>query len=48
MENKEIRITYSDQLFQFRAVESKKLIFSLTITSIVMVIEIVGGFITIV
>jgi cobalt-zinc-cadmium efflux system protein len=46
MENKEIRTTYSDHLFQFRAVESKRLILSLTITLIVMVIEIVGGFIT--
>ncbi|MFX1243224.1 MAG: cation diffusion facilitator family transporter [Promethearchaeota archaeon] len=46
MEKKEIRTTYSDHLFQFRAVESKRLILSLTITLIVMVIEIVGGFIT--
>ncbi|MFW9970910.1 MAG: cation diffusion facilitator family transporter [Candidatus Odinarchaeota archaeon] len=46
MKNKEIKTTYSDRLFQFRAVESKRLILSLTITSIVMVIEIVGGFIT--
>ncbi|MFX0139127.1 MAG: cation diffusion facilitator family transporter, partial [Candidatus Hodarchaeota archaeon] len=38
--------TYSDHLFQFRTVEKKKLILSLTITLSVMVIEIVGGFIT--
>jgi cobalt-zinc-cadmium efflux system protein len=38
--------TYSDHLFQFRSVEKKKLILSLTITLSVMIIEIIGGFIT--
>ncbi|UCC20972.1 MAG: cation transporter [Promethearchaeota archaeon] len=37
---------YSDHLFQFRSVERKRLILSLTITTIVMVIEIIGGFVT--
>ncbi|MFX1279603.1 MAG: cation diffusion facilitator family transporter [Promethearchaeota archaeon] len=37
---------YSDHLFQFRSVERKKLIISLTITLTVMFVEIVGGFIT--
>jgi cobalt-zinc-cadmium efflux system protein len=37
---------YSDHLFQFRSVERKKLIISLSITLIVMSVEIVGGFIT--
>ncbi|MFX1378574.1 MAG: cation diffusion facilitator family transporter [Promethearchaeota archaeon] len=46
MENKEIRTAYSDHLFQFRSVESKRLILSLTITLIVMIIEIGGGIIT--
>ncbi len=38
--------TYSDHLFQYRSVERKKLVLSLSITLIVMVIEIIGGFIT--
>ncbi|MFX0144586.1 MAG: cation diffusion facilitator family transporter [Candidatus Hodarchaeota archaeon] len=46
MENKEIRTAYSDHLFQFRSIERKRLILSLTITLIVMIFEIVGGFIT--
>jgi cobalt-zinc-cadmium efflux system protein len=37
---------YSDHLFQFRSVERKKLIISLSITLSVMVVEIIGGFIT--
>ncbi|MFX0027573.1 MAG: cation diffusion facilitator family transporter [Candidatus Hermodarchaeota archaeon] len=37
---------YSDHLFQFRTVERKKLVISLTITLSVMVVEIIGGFIT--
>jgi len=37
---------YSDRLFQFRSVEKKKLILSLTITLIVMFVEIIGGLIT--
>ncbi|NVM36158.1 MAG: cation transporter [Candidatus Lokiarchaeota archaeon] len=38
--------TYSDHLFQFRSVERKRLVLSLTITLTAMVVEIVGGFIT--
>ena len=38
--------TYSDHLFQYRSVERKKLVLSLAITLTVMVIEIIGGFIT--
>ena len=38
--------TYSDHLFQYRSVERKKLVLSLAITVTVMVIEIIGGFIT--
>ncbi|MFX1325597.1 MAG: cation diffusion facilitator family transporter [Promethearchaeota archaeon] len=37
---------YSDHLFQFRSVEWKRLILSLTITLTVMVVEIIGGFVT--
>ena len=46
MENKDSKSAYSDHLFQFRSVERKKLILSLTITTIVMAIEIIGGFLT--
>ena len=38
--------TYSDHLFQFRSVEKKRLVLSLTITLTVMVVEIIGGIIT--
>lgn len=46
MENKRIKTAYSDRLFQFRSIERKRLILSLTITLTVMVIEVGGGFIT--
>jgi cobalt-zinc-cadmium efflux system protein len=36
----------SDHLFQFRTIERRKLILSLTITVIVMIVEIIGGFVT--
>ncbi|MHA2283214.1 MAG: cation diffusion facilitator family transporter [Promethearchaeota archaeon] len=37
---------YTDHLFQFRSVERRRLILSLLITTIVMIVEIVGGFVT--
>jgi cobalt-zinc-cadmium efflux system protein len=37
---------YSDHLFQYRTVERKRLVLSLAITLTVMVVEIIGGFIT--
>ncbi len=37
---------YSDHLFQFRLVERRKLVLSLSITIVVMILEIIGGFIT--
>ncbi len=46
MDNKESTSAYSDNLFQFRSVERKRLILSLTITAIVMILEIIGGFMT--
>ena len=46
MENTVGKSAYSDHLFQFRTVERKKLILSLSITIIVMIIEIIGGIIT--
>ncbi|MFX0024732.1 MAG: cation diffusion facilitator family transporter [Candidatus Hermodarchaeota archaeon] len=46
MSKKESKSAYSDHLFQFRTIERKKLILSLIITATVMVVEIVGGFLT--
>ncbi|MFX1418208.1 MAG: cation diffusion facilitator family transporter [Promethearchaeota archaeon] len=46
MEKEVSKSAYSDHLFQFRSVERKSLILSLTITTIVMVIEIIGGIVT--
>ena len=37
---------FSEHLFEYRSVEKKKLILSLSITSIVMIIEFIGGFLT--
>ncbi|MBM4066256.1 MAG: cation transporter [Planctomycetes bacterium] len=38
--------TFSDHLFEYRSVEKKKLMMSLYITSIVMFVELIGGYIT--
>ncbi|MFX1243298.1 MAG: cation diffusion facilitator family transporter [Promethearchaeota archaeon] len=38
--------TFSDHLFQFRSIEKKRLILSLIITTTVMFVEIIGGFLT--
>jgi len=46
MENTDGKSAYSDHLFQFRSIERKKLILSLSITIIVMILEIIGGIIT--
>jgi len=46
MPNKMPKNAFSDHIFEFRTIEKKKLILSLIITSIVMVIEIIGGFLT--
>ena len=46
MSNKKPKNAFSDHIFEFRTVEKKKLILSLLITSIVMIIEIIGGFLT--
>jgi cobalt-zinc-cadmium efflux system protein len=37
---------FSERLFDYRSVEKRKLILSLSITSIVMIVEVVGGFLT--
>lgn len=46
MSKKGNKSAYSDHLFQFRTIERKKLILSLIITATVMVVEIIGGFLT--
>jgi cobalt-zinc-cadmium efflux system protein len=46
MSNKKPKNAFSDHIFEFRTVEKKKLVLSLIITSIVMIIEIIGGFLT--
>lgn len=46
MENTETKSAYTGHLFQFRSVERRRLLLSLIITTIVMVLEIIGGFIT--
>lgn len=38
--------TFSDHLFEYRSVEKEKLILSLSITSVVMIIELIGGLLT--
>ncbi|HDZ18915.1 MAG TPA: cation transporter [archaeon] len=45
-ESKKEKSAYTDHLLQFRSVERRKLISSLIITTIVMVVEIIGGFLT--
>lgn len=37
---------FSEHLFEYRHVQQKKLVFSLGITSIVMILEIIGGYLT--
>ncbi len=46
MEEKKDFNQISSQLFEYRSVEKKRLILSLTITLIVMIVEIIGGLIT--
>ena len=46
MKLKTKKSTYSEHLFQYRSVEKRKLIISLTITVTVMILEILGGIIT--
>lgn len=46
MTQKSSKNAYYDHLFQFRSVEKRKLVLSLTITLIVMILEILGGIIT--
>jgi cobalt-zinc-cadmium efflux system protein len=46
MGNQTPKSVFSEQLFEYRAVEKKKLILSLSITATVMVIEFIGGILT--
>ena len=46
LEKQTVYDAFSGYIFEYRSVEKKKLILALFITSIVMVIELVGGFIT--
>jgi cobalt-zinc-cadmium efflux system protein len=46
MEKHTANNAFSEHLFEYRCVEKKKLILSLCITSVVMIIEFVGGFLT--
>ncbi len=46
MEKETSETTFKDNIFQYRSVEKKKLVLSLTITLIVMIVEIIGGFLT--
>lgn len=38
--------TFEEHLFEYRSVQSRKLILSLIVTSLVMIIEVIGGFFT--
>src|SRR5512136_1876749 len=38
--------TFSDYLFEYRGVQQKKVIFSLSITTVVMFVALIGGFFT--
>ncbi|MFX0162579.1 MAG: cation diffusion facilitator family transporter [Candidatus Hodarchaeota archaeon] len=46
MEKQTVNNAFSGHIFEYRAVEKKKLILALFITSTVMIIELIGGFIT--
>jgi cobalt-zinc-cadmium efflux system protein len=45
MEGKRNR-PFTEHLFEYRSVEKRKLVFSLTITAVVMIVELLGGFLT--
>lgn len=46
MEYQKTENKFSDHLFEFRAVEKKRLLLSLLITSVVMIVEVIGGILT--
>lgn len=46
MKEHQVKNAFSEHLFEYRSVERKKLILSLSITLLVMVVEIIGGLLT--
>lgn len=46
MEYQKTENKFSDHLFEYRAVEKKRLLLSLLITSVVMIVEVIGGILT--
>jgi cobalt-zinc-cadmium efflux system protein len=46
MERQTAKNAFSEHLFEYRAVEKRKLLLSLFITSVVMVVEVIGGILT--
>lgn len=46
MKKQTTKNAFSEHLFEYRSVEKKKLMLSLSITSVVMIIELIGGFLT--
>lgn len=46
MERETAKNAFSEHLFEYRAVEKRKLLLSLSITSVVMVVEVIGGILT--
>ena len=46
MEYQKTDTKFSDHLFEYRAVEKKRLLLSLLITSVVMIVEVIGGILT--
>ena len=46
MSKNEVKKAFSEHLFEYQHVEQKKLLFSLSITTVVMVVEILGGYFT--
>ena len=46
MAKNEVKKAFSEHLFEYQHLEQKKLLFSFTITTIVMALEILGGYLT--
>jgi cobalt-zinc-cadmium efflux system protein len=46
MNEQPVQSAFTERIFEYRSVEKKKLILSLSITAVVMVIELIGGFFT--
>ncbi|GEM_PF-1242139 len=46
MADQVLKNAFSEHLFEYRTVERKKLLLSLSITAAVMVVEVIGGMLT--